>query len=46
MSEVELLLERAKESIRAAQVMIREGLPNIAASRAYYGMFKSLKRSY
>ena len=39
MSEVELLLQRARESLTAARIMVREGLPNIAASRGYYAMF-------
>ena len=39
MSEVDLLLERAAESIKAARMLIRENLPNIAASRGYYAMF-------
>jgi uncharacterized protein (UPF0332 family) len=39
MSEEEALLTRARESLRAAQIMIREDLANIAASRAYYALF-------
>lgn len=39
MSEEELLLQRAKESLAAAKLMMKEGMPNIAASRAYYAMF-------
>ena len=39
MSEEELLLQRAKESLAAAKLMMKEGMPNIAASRANYAMF-------
>jgi uncharacterized protein (UPF0332 family) len=39
MTEVALLLVRAQESLAAARLMVREHLPNIAASRAYYTMF-------
>ncbi len=39
MSEIDTLLTRARESIRAARLLIQESLPNIAASRAYYAMF-------
>lgn len=39
MSEVDILLTRARESLRAARLLIQEDLPNIAASRAYYAMF-------
>lgn len=39
MSEEELLFQRARESLKAALLLLREGLPNIAASRAYYAMF-------
>ena len=39
MNEVTLLFVRARESLTAAQLMSREDLPNIAASRAYYEMF-------
>jgi uncharacterized protein (UPF0332 family) len=38
-SEEEALLTRARESMRAARIMIREDLANIAASRAYYALF-------
>lgn len=34
-------LERAQESLRAAQLCLREGLVNSAASRAYYAMFQA-----
>ncbi len=39
MTEEEQLLERARESLKAARIMVKESLPNIAASRAYYTMF-------
>ena len=39
MSEEEALFMRASESLRAARIMIREDLANIAASRAYYALF-------
>jgi uncharacterized protein (UPF0332 family) len=39
MSEIDTLLTRARESIRAARLLNQENLPNIAASRAYYAMF-------
>ena len=39
MTEEDLLLERARESLRAARIMAEEGLPNISASRGYYVMF-------
>jgi len=35
----DLLLRRAQESLKAAKIMINEGLPNIAASRTFYAMF-------
>ncbi len=34
-------LERAKESLRAAELCLQEGLVNSAASRAYYAMFQA-----
>ncbi len=34
-------LERARESLQAAQVCLREGLINSAASRAYYALFQA-----
>ena len=34
-------LERAQESLKAAQLCLREGLMNSAASRAYYAMFQA-----
>ncbi len=39
MSELEMLLEKARENLRAARLLIQEGLASIAASRAYYAMF-------
>jgi uncharacterized protein (UPF0332 family) len=46
MSEVDALLTRACESLRAAQIMIREDLANIAASRAYMPYSMLRKRFY
>jgi len=34
-------LERAQESLQAAQLCLREGLINSAASRAYYAIFQA-----
>lgn len=34
-------LERAQEALKAAQLCLREGLANSAASRAYYAMFQA-----
>jgi uncharacterized protein (UPF0332 family) len=34
-------LERAQESLKAAQLCLREGLMNSAASRAYYALFQA-----
>jgi uncharacterized protein (UPF0332 family) len=34
-------IERAQESLKAAQLCLREGLANSAASRAYYAMFQA-----
>ncbi len=34
-------LARAKESLKAAELCLREGLVNSAASRAYYAMFQA-----
>ena len=39
MTEEEALFARARESLRAARIMLREDLANIAASRAYYALF-------
>jgi len=34
-------LDRARESLRAAELCLREGYANSAASRAYYAMFQA-----
>jgi len=34
-------LDRAQESLRAAELCLREGLVNSSASRAYYAMFQA-----
>ena len=34
-------LDRAQESLKAAQLCLQEGLVNSAASRAYYAMFQA-----
>ncbi|MCZ7627288.1 MAG: DNA-binding protein [Candidatus Methylomirabilota bacterium] len=39
MSEVEALIQKAKESLDAARSLLRDGYPDFAASRAYYAMF-------
>ncbi len=39
MSEQEALFARARESLKAGRILIKEDLPNIAASRAYYALF-------
>jgi uncharacterized protein (UPF0332 family) len=39
MTEEESLFERAKQSLRAARLLLQDNLPNIAASRGYYAMF-------
>jgi len=39
MSEIEALLQKAKESLEAARGLLRDGYPDFAASRAYYAMF-------
>jgi uncharacterized protein (UPF0332 family) len=39
MSEVEALLQKAKESLDAARSLLRDGYPDFSASRAYYAMF-------
>jgi uncharacterized protein (UPF0332 family) len=38
---VPMELKRAQESLKAAEVCLREGLVNSAASRAYYAMFQA-----
>jgi len=37
--EQDLLLRQAKESLQAAQLLLKESYPGFAASRAYYTMF-------
>jgi len=39
MTEEEFLLDKAREGIRAAKILLRENFPDIAASRGYYAMF-------
>jgi len=39
MDEEELLLQRARESLAAAKLLVGEGMSNFASSRAYYAMF-------
>ena len=36
-----MLIERANESLRAAQLCLEEQLVNSAANRAYYAMFQA-----
>jgi len=36
-----MLLDRAQESLRAAELCLESGLVNSAASRAYYAMFQA-----
>ena len=38
---VSMDLDRAQESLRAAELCLREGYVNSAASRAYYAMFQA-----
>lgn len=37
--EARLLLAKAQENLRAAELLCREALPGLAASRTYYAMF-------
>jgi uncharacterized protein (UPF0332 family) len=37
--EIEALLRKASESLRASQLLSREGYSDFAAARAYYAMF-------
>ena len=37
--QVNILLEKARASLRAAELLSREGYPDFVASRAYYAMF-------
>jgi len=39
MTEFAAYLDRARENIRVAELLIAENSPDIAASRAYYAMF-------
>lgn len=39
MSEITAFLDRARENIRVAEILINENSSDIAASRAYYAMF-------
>jgi uncharacterized protein (UPF0332 family) len=39
MGEEELLLQKARESVAAAKLLMGEGMSNFASSRAYYAMF-------
>jgi len=39
MPEQETLIHKAYDNVRAAKVLLNEGLSDIAASRAYYAMF-------
>ena len=38
-TEVQALLQKARESLRAAEPLYREGFADFAASRAYYALF-------
>jgi uncharacterized protein (UPF0332 family) len=38
-SEVKALLDKASESLQAAELLQHEGYPGFSASRAYYAMF-------
>ena len=38
-SEQQYLIQQARESLNAARLLLREGYPGFAASRAYYTMF-------
>lgn len=37
--EQKLLLEKARRSLQGAQLLLENGLPELAVSRAYYAMF-------
>lgn len=39
MDEITCLVEKAEEDIRAAEILVKEGICRIAVSRAYYAMF-------
>jgi uncharacterized protein (UPF0332 family) len=38
-NEQRLLLEKARRSLQGAELLVDNGLPELAVSRAYYGMF-------
>lgn len=38
-SEIQILLQKAKESLEAAEMLERGGYTGFSASRAYYSMF-------
>lgn len=38
-SDIQILLQKAKESLEAAELLEREGYAGFSASRAYYSMF-------
>lgn len=38
-AEIQALLDKAQENLRAAHLLRREGFPDIAASRAYFALF-------
>ncbi len=42
-SEVEALLRKARRSLQASDLMLSQGLPEKAASEAYYAMFYAAK---
>ncbi len=42
-SEVDELLEKARQSLDAAESLMRDGFVDFSASRAYYAMFYSLE---
>ncbi len=39
MTEIEALIQKAKDSLGAARGLLRDGYPDFAASRGYYAMF-------
>lgn len=39
MSEIDALIQKARESLDAARSLLRDGYADFAASRAYYAMF-------
>ncbi|MDJ1183791.1 HEPN domain-containing protein [Roseofilum casamattae] len=38
-NEQQLLLEKARRSLQGAELLVENGLPELAVSRAYYAMF-------